>query len=90
MLTPLILLLALAAQNPPPEAVTLKKSCDAKVAADCYKLAGFHKRGEGGAARDLEKSADFLKKACELNLATACLDYAAAYRSGEGVKRDPL
>ena len=55
--------------GPPPEAVALKKSCDAKVAADCYKLAGFHKRGEGGAARDLEKAADFLKKACELNLA---------------------
>jgi len=62
MLSPVILLLALAAEKPVPEAVTLKKSCDAKVAADCYKLAGFHKRGEGGAARDLEKSADFLKK----------------------------
>ena len=86
---PLLVLLAVQAQAPPPEAVALKKSCDNKVAADCYKLAGLVKRGEG-VPPDAGKAADLLKKACELNVAPACLEYAAAWRAGEGVKRDPL
>ena len=58
---PVLVLLAVQAQAPTPEAVALKKSCDSKVAADCYKLAGLVKRGEG-VPRDAEKAADLLKK----------------------------
>ena len=45
---PFILLAGRTGPGPPPEAVTLKKSCDKNAAAALLQARGLHERGEGG------------------------------------------